>query len=155
MDFDEEKIDVIYFMGQSNMSGRGGNPSLAPEVLPEAGEEFRAYADPTRLYPIEEPFGNTERNPEGLTEGTSTGKRGTLASAFINEYHELTGNKVIAVSISSGGKAMDLWLSDIFYNDVVCRMENVNKYLESEGITPNRTYIVWLQGESDEGRMVP
>lgn len=149
-----DKIDVIYFMGQSNMSGKGGDALLAPYVPTNEGVEFRAFSDPTKLYHIEEPFGNTENNPNGLEEDDPKGKKGSMVSSFVRMYNKLTGNKVIAVSISKGGMAMDLWLGKSFHNDVIGRIENTNEYLDSHGIKPNKTYIVWLQGESDEARLV-
>lgn len=150
-----DTIDLFYFMGQSNMAGRGGEASLAPYVPTSEGVEFRAFSDPTKLYHIEEPFGNAERNPNGLAEDDPKGKKGTLVSSFVRMYHKLTGNKVIAVAISNGGMAMDLWLGKTFHNDVIGRIKNTNEYLNSHGITPNKTYIVWLQGESDEARQIP
>lgn len=151
----DEKIDVIYFMGQSNMSGMGGKASLAPEVPIEAGEEFKAFSDPTKLYPIKEPFGKTEDNPDGLSEKKNKGKKGSLASAFVNKYHELTGNKVIAVSIASGGKAMDLWNERTFFDDVYSRFKATEDYLKDNDIVPNKIYVIWMQGESDEARQIP
>ena len=152
----EEKsgTDLIFFMGQSNMSGRG-DVSLAPHVPEEAGMEFRAFSDPTTLYPLTEPFGRAENNPKGLCEKDVEDKCGSLVSAFVNEYHKLTGNKVIAVSVSMGGLAMDLWIADMFYSDVESRINTAKSYLESLGIVPEHTYVVWLQGESDTSREIP
>ena len=65
-----EKADVFLFLGQSNMAGRGETcarfPQAAPAVIPGAGYEFRAVSDPERLYPLVEPFGATEDNPQGI-----------------------------------------------------------------------------------------
>lgn len=68
------EVDVILFAGQSNMSGLG-DAALAPEVPEGVGYEFRAVTDPSRLYPLEEPFGENEHNPgmcddRGLLERT-------------------------------------------------------------------------------------
>ena len=56
-----KQIDLFMFMGQSNMAGRGISsqewPETPPVLMPGAGYEFRAISDPTRLYPIVEPFG--------------------------------------------------------------------------------------------------
>lgn len=151
----EEKIDVLFFMGQSNMSGMGGKAKLAPEVPIEAGEEFEAFSDPTKLYPIKEPFGKTEDNPDGLKEKKNKGKKGSLVSSFINTYHELTGNKVIAVSIAAGGVAMDLWNEGAFFDDVYSRFKATEDYLKDNDIVPNKIYVIWMQGESDEARQIP
>ena len=62
-----ERADLFLFMGQSNMAGRGETcaawPEGAPALLEGAGWEFRAVSDPTRLYPIGEPFGVNETGP--------------------------------------------------------------------------------------------
>lgn len=144
----KESVDLIFFMGQSNMSGTGGDASKTPEVSVEAGEEFRAFSDKTRLYPIEEPFGKNESNPDGLEE-KKDGKNGSLVSSFINEYHELTNHKVIAVSISVGGMAMDIWLKEQFFNDAKTRINESLRYLDENGYRAENTFIIWLQGESD------
>ena len=59
--FFRKRVDIIIFMGQSNIAGRGSTseiwPETAPEVMEGAGWEFRAVTDPSKLYPIQEPFG--------------------------------------------------------------------------------------------------
>ena len=55
----KKKVDLVMFMGQSNMAGRG----VASEsiVVGEGhGYEYRAISDPTKLYPVVEPFGVSE-----------------------------------------------------------------------------------------------
>ena len=59
-------MDVILFMGQSNMSGANGDASLAPELLEGAGYEYRAITDPESLHILEEPFGENENREGGL-----------------------------------------------------------------------------------------
>lgn len=151
----DEEVDLIFFMGQSNMAGKGGDSSKAPKVNGKAGVEFKAYSDPSRFYPISEPFGIDENNPDGLCEASRGDKRGSLVSAFINEYYELTGHKVIAVSCSMGGLAMDLWTTAQFGGDAVKRIAVTQDYLRQEGIACGHTYVVWLQGESDTVREIP
>ena len=109
-------VDLIMFMGQSNMSGTGGNAKYAPEVPEGHGYEFRAISDPTRLYPIEEPFGLYENTP-GAIEDMPIAKNGSLVSAFANKYYELTGVPVVAVSASSGGRDTDYWMSKKVVDD--------------------------------------
>ena len=59
-------MDVAIFMGQSNMAGRG---EAIDSVVAEQGHgyEFRAVADPSKLYDVVEPFGATENN-EALSQ---------------------------------------------------------------------------------------
>ena len=145
---DTKDIDLIFFMGQSNMSGAGGDASQAPHVSPEAGMEFRAVSDPTTLYPITEPFGINENNPSGLHEYPQA-KKGSLVSSFINEYHELTGRKVIAVSMSMGATDMNTWISPGVTEDVKQRLDTTVSYLKNNGYTIGHMYALWLHGESD------
>lgn len=41
-------VDLIFFMGQSNMAGRG-DAALAP-LFPRHGYEYRAVTDPAQLH---------------------------------------------------------------------------------------------------------
>jgi len=141
-------VDLIFFMGQSNMSGAAGDATLAPYVSEEAGMEFRAVSDPTTLYPITEPFGINENRPGGLNEYPGA-KKGSLVSAFINEYHEETGRKVIAVSMSMGATDMDTWMSAGVTSDIKQRFDTSVSYLKNNGYTIGHMYAVWLHGESD------
>ena len=148
-DMSEEKdVDVIFFMGQSNMSGAGGDASAAPSVSEDAGMEFRAVSDPTRLYPITEPFGINENNPSGLHEYPDA-KKGSMVSAFVNRYHELTGRKVIAVSISMGATDMNQWKTPGVTEDVTQRFDRTMAYLKDNSYKVGHTYVLWLHGESD------
>lgn len=141
-------IDLIMFMGQSNMSGTGGNVDYAPKVPEGHGYEFRAISDPTRLYPVEEPFGINENVP-GAIEDYPIAKRGSLVSAFINEYYELTGVPVVAVSASSGGRDTSFWMSEPVMHDFADRQRKAQVWLESNDYFIRKQYVVWLQGESD------
>lgn len=141
-------VDLIMFMGQSNMSGCGGDASIAPFVLEEAGQEFRAISDPTKLYPIKEPFGINENNINGIIEKPG-GKKGSLVSAFVNEYYAETGVPVVAVSASLGETDLDKWLSESMSVDALTRYIAAKNWLSDNGYNVNHRYIVWLQGESD------
>ena len=72
-------VDLVMFMGQSNMSGTGGNAAYAPEVKEGHGYEFRAISDPTRLYPIKEPFGINEN---AAISDAAVGKKGSMANSI-------------------------------------------------------------------------
>ena len=45
-----QAMDVILFMGQSNMSGANGDAAKAPELTEGAGYEYRAITDPDTLH---------------------------------------------------------------------------------------------------------
>lgn len=141
-------VDLIMFMGQSNMSGTGGNAKYAPKVPEGHGYEFRAISDPTRLYPIEEPFGLYENEP-GAIEDMPIAKNGSLVSSFANKYYELTGVPVVAVSASSGGRDTDFWMSKKVVDDFSERQKRAQVWLESNDYYIRKQYVIWLQGESD------
>ena len=145
---ENKDVDLIFFMGQSNMSGAAGDASLAPHVSEDAGMEFRAISDPTRLYPLTEPFGINENNPSGLTEYPGA-KKGSLVSAFVNEYHELTGRRVVAVSVSMGATDMETWMTPGVIADVGGRYDSAVAFLKNNGYNIGHIYALWLHGESD------
>lgn len=143
-----QEVDLIMFMGQSNMSGCGGDAAYAPVVRDGAGYEYRAISDPTKLYPVSEPFGINENNINGIIEKPG-GKKGSLVSAFVNKYYEETNTSVIAVSASVGETDMDKWLQSSMQLDALSRYMMAKQWLESNNYTVRHKYIVWLQGESD------
>lgn len=149
---DSSHVDLLIFMGQSNMAGRGvvnsSHPEQAPNVIEGAGYEYRAVSDPTRLYPISEPFGVAENNQSGINDGTK--KTGSLVSSFVNAYYCTCGKVVVAVSASQGGTTSTNWLpSGILLPDAVQRLTDAVAFLQSHGYVVDHKYMVWCQGESD------
>lgn len=146
------EYDLIMFMGQSNMAGRGVVsekwPQPAVECKKDAGFEFRAISDPTKLYYIEEPFGVNENNPKGINEPGK--KTGSLVSAFVNSYYETSGIPVIAVSASKGGSKIASWQGNNDYlSDAIRRFKKAEEYCEANDIAIRHKFMVWCQGESD------
>lgn len=141
-------IDLVMFMGQSNMSGCGGDASYAPKVATDHGYEFRAISDPTRLYPITEPFGVNENNINGIMDLPGA-KKGSMVSAFANTYYKETGVPIVAVSASSGGTDTDYWMKPTVVSDFQERQKRAQVWLESNDYFIRKQYVVWLQGESD------
>lgn len=134
-------VDLFLFMGQSNMAGRGITneqwPEEAPGLTEGAGWEFRAISDPTRLYPIAEPFGVDENNPVGINDIFSSGakaKTGSMVTAFVNAYYAKTGVPVVGVSASKGGSRISQWLPDAkdgFLKDALERYKKAVAYLQN------------------------
>ena len=139
-------VDLIMFMGQSNMSGTGGNAAYAPNVQEGHGYEFRAVSDPTRLYPIKEPFGLYEND---AVSDFPIAKNGSMVSAFANKYYELTGVPIVAVSASAGGRDTNFFMSAPVMADISERQKRAQVWLESNDYYIRKQYVVWLQGESD------
>lgn len=143
----EKKVDLVLFMGQSNMAGRG-TASKSPVVPYGHGYEFRAISDPHRLYNITEPFGVNENNPaSGVAESIKTG---SLVSAFANAYYAISKIPIVGVSCSKGGTKIDWWQPDgLPLQDAIARYNLARNWLEFNGFTVRRKFMVWCQGESD------
>lgn len=146
-------VDLIFFMGQSNMSGAGGDAKLAPPVREGTGYEFRAISDPTKLYPITEPFGKNESFIGGICDVPGA-KKGSLVSAFVNEYYLETGVPVVCVSASQGASTTELWQTPGFQFDMKERYDRAVVWLESSNYHIRNRYAVWFQGESDAANHV-
>lgn len=146
-------VDLIFFMGQSNMSGAGGDASLAPSVIEGQGYEYRAISDPTRLYPIEEPFGKNESFIGGICDVPGA-KKGSMVSCFVNEYYLQTKVPVVCVSASQGASTTEIWQTPGFQADMKERYQRAVVWLESSGYHIRNRYAIWFQGESDAANHV-
>lgn len=141
-----KKVDLILFAGQSNMAGRG-TANEAPAVKENIAFEFRAISDPSRLYPIIEPFGVNENLSSGISESTKTG---SLVSSFVNKYYTLTNRKIVGVSASKGGTKIGDWQSTgVLLTDALNRFQKAVDWLEGNGYKISGKWLVWCQGESD------
>ncbi len=148
------EVDVVMFMGQSNMAGRGivseEHPVDAPVVLEGAGWEFRAITDPTKLYEITKSMGFNENDENGINDQDA--KTGGLVPSFVNAYYTHNGKvPVIAVSASEGGTSLDKWANGTpRLEDAKNRLVKCLQYLRKNNYTVRHTYMVWCQGESDD-----
>lgn len=147
--------DLFLFAGQSNMAGRGISceqfPETAPTLTPGAGMEFRAISDPNNLYPITEPFGAAENNPDGIFEPSM--KSGSLVTSFVNTYFANTHMPVLGISASKGGSVIAIW-QDIdtcpdYLTDALARLHRAQDYCRKHNITLRHQFLLWCQGESD------
>ena len=141
-------VDLFIFMGQSNMSGFGGDAALAPEVPEGWAYEYKAISEPGKLVHMREPFGLNEDNAESGVANTK--RAGTLVSAFANAYYEKTGVPVVGVSCSRGSTDTEFWKQGGKpLEDAVSRHLAAEKWLKENGYIVRNNYMVWLQGESD------
>lgn len=146
-----KELDLFMFMGQSNMAGRG-TASQAPSVVDGAGFEFRAISDPTKLYPIIEPFGIDENVSGAIYDylGGYKAKTGDMVASFVNAYYKYTNRSIVGVSASEGGTRISYWQPDTArYNDAVSRFNTALSWLATNGYIIKNKYILWCQGESD------
>lgn len=140
-------VDLIFFMGQSNMAGRG-DAALAPAVIPGMGFEYRAVTDPAHLHPLAEPFGVNENDPAGVNEPGM--KTGSMVSAFVNACTAQTGIAVVGVSCAKGGSAIAEWLPGTpYFKDAVRRARRARQFLAENGYTIRHSAMVWCQGCTD------
>lgn len=147
-----KSVDLFMFMGQSNMAGRGivtvERPEAAPELLPNAGYEFRAVSAPGELIPISEPFGRRENRRGGIDDGDM--KTGSMVTAFVNAYYTRTGTPVVGVSASKGGSVISQWRpGGAYLTDAIRRMDSALEFLRGSKITVRHRFMLWCQGESD------
>lgn len=142
-----KQADIILFMGQSNMAGRGC-AAEAPEVEAGTGYEFRAVSSPETLYPLKEPFGKYENDIRGVYEPGM--KTGSMVSSFVNAYFKETGRPVIAVSCSKGGSSICEWLPGTsYYEDAVRRMKRCEVWCQANEVQICHRLMVWCQGCTD------
>ena len=142
-----KEIDLIAFMGQSNMAGRG-TAEDAPNVPEGTAYEFRAVTDPTRLYPLTEPFGKDENDPEGVFEPGM--KTGSMVSAFVNAYFKETHTPVVGVSCAKGGSSITEWIPGTpYYQDALKRVRSGSSWLADHDISIRHRFMVWCQGCTD------
>ena len=145
-------VDLVLFMGQSNMVGNGGTASEAPVVPAGHGYAFKSISAETGIYPLAEPFGAGEAN----SAIGSTSTRGSMVSAFANAYYDNTGVPIVGVFAAQGNTGIDFWLpgGDAF-EEVVNRYRDAKYWLESNGYTVRNDFMVWCQGETDGENKMP
>ena len=147
------EVDLFIFMGQSNMSGFGGDATLAPEVPKGWGYEYKAISNPGGLLHMVDPFGLNEDNTESGVSGTR--RAGTLVPAFTNTYYENTGVPIVGVSCSRGSTDTEFWMpGGKPLEDAINRQLSAENWLCENGYVIRNNFMVWLQGESDSRKSV-
>ena len=143
-----KEADLILFMGQSNMSGAGGNAKEAPELIKGAGYEYRAVSQPEELCVLTEPFGENENREGYLDDRGLIPRNGSLVTSFVNAYYEQIGERVVAVSASRGSARISSF-NDYLLEDVIQRLENAKRVMTEKKVNIRHIYMVWFQGETD------
>ena len=143
-----KEADLILFMGQSNMSGAGGNAEEAPELIKGAGYEYRAITQPEELVVLTEPFG-AEEHKEGFLDDRGLIERGgSLVTSFVNAYYKETKERVVAVSASRGSAQISSF-NNYLVEDVIERLEGAKRTMMEQQVNIRHIYMVWFQGETD------
>ena len=170
----EKEIDLMIFMGQSNMVGYGHIEMETEESInPILGNDghsinkgFKIYKevdgkkaditnDEEKLVDIGEPFGKEQNY---LSDGSKTqnAPSGSMVTALTNAYYKKTGIPVVAISSAVGGQSIYEWWNsennkDYGLQDAKIKYEEAVKYLINNGYTIRNKYMIWCQGESDTG----
>lgn len=143
----KKTVDLIMFMGQSNMAGRG-DAALAPSVKEDTAYEYKAVSQPDCLFHLQEPFGVMENEKNGVYEPGM--KTGSLVSAFVNAFYQQTHMPIVGVSCAKGGSSVLEWLKGTaYYEDAVRRMKRAESWLLSNGYLIRYKLMVWCQGCTD------
>lgn len=143
-----KEADLMLFMGQSNMSGAGGNAEEAPELIKGAGYEYRAITQPEELCILAEPFGENEHKEGFLDDRGLIPRGGSLVTAFVNSYYKQTKERVVAVSASRGSARISSF-NKYLLEDAIERLENAKRVMSEQQVNIRHIYMVWLQGETD------
>ncbi len=143
-----KEADLILFMGQSNMSGAGGNAAEAPKLIKGAGYEYRAISSPDELHVLAEPFGENEHREGFLDDRELIQRGGSLVTAFVNAYYRETKERVVAVSASRGSAQISSF-NNYLVEDVIERLEGAKHTMMEQKVNIRHIYMVWFQGETD------
>lgn len=150
----QKTVDLVIFMGQSNMAGRGENLSLVPKIEVNTAYEFKAVTKPNKLFTLEEPFGKYENvagaiNDVSLNAGVEN-KTGGMVASLCKSYFEQTGIPIVAVSASvSNTSIREYQPGKAILTDAITRLNTAKKWLNKNGYNVRHIYMVYDQGETD------
>ena len=151
-------MDVIIFSGQSNMQGQ--SECLTENDVVNDAYEYKWLND--ELLPLKNPVGENityfmdrgddvtpETNiPSWLKEhalGAACYGNTNLVPSFCRTYTDITKRQVLAVHAAKGSTRISEWLPEAPIYDVLIRKARG----AIQKVNPERTFFVWLQGESD------
>lgn len=141
------EVDLMIFMGDLNMAGRG-NRDEDIEVPAGHAYEFRAVSDPTKLYPMTPAFGALENREGGIDDGEQ--RTGSPIPSFCEAYYAETKTPVVAVCAAVGGVGIADWSAGGVLEDAILRLEDAKNHLSTSGIyTLRHIFMVWCHGETD------
>ena len=162
----KEVVDVLWFMGQSNMQGQTERLTEVNGEI-ENALEYRFFTD--SLIPLKNPVGefilkdlskgwDVPKNvvADQIREwqiahalGGSVSGNTNLVPKFCQSYSKITGKKVVAVHTAKGATVVSEWLpDDIIYQVAWKKMQKAVECVKRT-YTIDKIYIAWLQGESD------
>lgn len=138
-------MDVLIFMGQSNMQGSTGEKCFEPTGC--GVFEYRYLTN--ELKPLISPVGEDIESDTGelLLTGSALGN-GSMVPYFANVYAKSRG-KTVAIHSAKGNTSIAEWKKGTErFNIAVEKIKaGIKKAAETGNV--NRVYVIWLQGESD------
>lgn len=141
-------MDVLIFMGQSNMQGSTGERcDFAPR---ENVYEYRYLTD--ELVSLVSPVGETLN--DNVLAAAALGN-GSLIPFFCQAYEEKRKCKTVAIHVAKGATNIDEWQSgtERFALAVAKIKAGLNRVDATE--KTDKVAVIWLQGESDALRFLP
>ncbi len=139
-------MDVLIFMGQSNMQGSTGERCL--EVPENGSYEYRYLTD--EVIPLVSPVGENigGDSKEEILAASAFGN-GSMVPYFVNTYVRLRRRSSVAIHVAKGNTSISEWGADTerFAKAVAKIKAGISKASAIECI--DKIYIIWLQGESD------
>ena len=138
-----EKVTVLLFIGQSNMQGSTGEKCTAPPA--QNCLEYKFLTD--QLVALKNPVG--EDIGEGAILRESAQKNGSLVPFFCDAYSRQANEKVIAIHTAKGNTKISEWLPDTDRFTLMISKINAGLKKISESYEIEKTFVVFLQGESN------
>lgn len=143
-------VDLCLFAGQSNMAGRGEYDE-AVKCQAGHGYEYHSVTEPGVLSTVSEPFGKYENN-DNVNDNSGSGadrRSGDMVSAFMESYYSVSGVPIVGVQCSRGGTESGWWNNSARMTEAAARYNEAKEYLEANGYTIGKKFMVWCQGCTD------
>lgn len=121
----DDVVDICLFGGQSNMDGRG-TASDATTVTTGLAYKWDNANNRTVAFEAE----------------------GSLIPAYMQEYTSQTGVPLVEVKKAIGGTGISQYIST-YLPLATTMLANCKSYVESQGKTVRRMFMLWNQGETD------
>jgi len=135
-------MEVIVFMGQSNMQGSTGEYDYSHPV--KNGFEYKFYDN--KIVPLVNPVGEFLGDDVLGGSGESCG---SLVPHFVREYIKRKKTEVVAIHTARGATRVAEWLKGTERFELATKKIKAGLEKIKEKYTIDKVSVVWLQGESD------
>jgi Carbohydrate esterase, sialic acid-specific acetylesterase len=138
---DAETVDLVLFIGQSNMSGRG---SSEKSIKVPQGVAYEYKSETDEIIHLKDPVGESE--PNKAESGS------LIPSLLLSLYGNLEEKRsTIAIVSAKGGSSVSDWQrGEYLYNLAVNKLNEAITHINSRpDLKIGKVYYVWLQGERD------